>query len=463
MKIKTKILLTFWISIAMSVLLFLFSTYYLVNYGYFSGVKQADMLSAVKEIKDSMQAENDENIKPRFLKLAHKYEEMEFLLLRDGVEAAQSTGKLPVPKNEAELLDEVQGTSEVNQKYEVAASSFAISDQTYIIICYVDKKYFEAMTYEFNFSRGTGILGKIGLVGFFITVVITSIILFLFTKKSRTRLEKIYSVMRNYNFDNPNIRIGDCRKDEIGELADRFDQMAENLNHQLTIRNHYEQNRKMLVSNLAHDLRTPMSSIMGYSEMIQDGIFDNEQEQKTYVDIIHRKAVYMNQILTELLDFSRLDMGNYELHRTTFDAAEMLREILIEYYAFFEDNKYELIFDIQDEKYIGNWDKERLGRAVRNVIDNSIKYGMDGRKLYVRISRETNWTVIEIRDFGVGMTKESLEHALEQFYRSDHARNSKKGGVGLGLAIASEIMKKHGGSIQMESELRDGVDTKLFF
>ncbi len=460
---KTKLLLTFWISIAMSVLLFMLSTYYLVNYGYFSGIKQTDMQSAVTEIQNAIQAEDNKNIENSFLNVSGNYEKMEFVLLCDGVEVVQSTGSLPVPKNEAELLKEVQGTSEVNLKYEVAASSFTIGKQAYTIICYVDKKYYEAMTYEFNFQRGTGILGKIGLIGFFITVVITSLFLFLFTKKSRNRMEKIYSVMRKYNFDNANIRICDGGNDEIAELADSFDKMAENLNRQLAIRNSYEQNRKSLVSSLAHDLRTPMSSIIGYSEMIKDGIFDNEQEQKKYVDIIHRKAVYMNQILTELLDFSRLDMGNYELNKTTFDAAEMLREILIEYYAFFEENKYELIFDIQDEKYIGNWDKERLGRVVRNVIDNSIKYGMDGRKLYVRISRETKWTVIEIRDFGVGMTKENAEDAFEQFYRSDNARNSKKGGMGLGLAIASEIMKKHGGSIQMESDLGVGMDTKLFF
>jgi len=460
---KTKLLLTFWISIAMSVLLFMFSTYYLVNYGYFSGIKRADMQSAVTEIQNAIQAEDNKNIENSFLNVSGNYEKMEFVLLCDGVEVTQNTHSLPVPKNKAELLKEVQGTGEVNQKYEVAASSFTIGELEYTIICYVDKIYYEAMTYEFNFHRGKGILGKIGLIGFLITVVITSLFLFLFTKKSRNRMEKIYSVMRKYNFDNANIRICDGGNDEIGELADSFDKMAENLNSQLVIRNSYEQNRKSLVSSLAHDLRTPMSSIIGYSEMIQDGIFDNEQEQKKYVDIIHRKAVYMNQILTELLDFSRLDMGNYELNKTTFDAAEMLREILIEYYAFFEENKYELIFDIQDEKYIGNWDKERLGRVVRNVIDNSIKYGMDGKKLYVRISREAKWTVIEIRDFGAGMTKANAEHAFEQFYRSDNARNSKKGGMGLGLAIASEIMKKHGGSIQMESDLGVGVDTKLFF
>jgi histidine kinase len=459
---KTKLLLAFWISIAMSVLLFMYSTYYLVNYGYFSGIKQADMQRAVKEIQNAIEVENNEELKRSFLKVAGNYEKMEFSLLCDGVEVIQTNDELSVPKNEEELLNEVQGNSEVNQKYEVAASVYTIMEQEYTIICYVDKTNYEAMTYEFNFQRGTGILGKIGLVGFFITFVITSSFLFLFTQKSRNRMEKIYSVMHKYDFDNAEIRICDGGKDEIGELADSFDRMAENLQNQFAIRNRYEQNRKSLVSSLAHDLRTPMSSIIGYSEMIRDGIFDDEQEQKKYVDIIHRKAIYMNQILTELLDFSRLDMGNYELNKTNFDAAELLREILIEYYAFFVENNYELVFDIQDEKYIGNWDKERLGRVVRNVIDNSIKYGMDGKKLYVKISKETKWTVIEIRDFGVGMTKENMEHAFEQFYRSDNARNSKKGGMGLGLVIASEIMKKHSGSIQMESNLGEGVDTKLF-
>lgn len=191
--------------------------------------------------------------------------------------------------------------------------------------------------------------------------------------------------------------------------------------------------------------------------MLKNGIYDDDEEQHQYIDIIYRKAVYMEKLLSELLEYSRLELGTIRLQKQKMDITELVREILIEYYPEMEKNQYELVLEIPDEPIIGIWDKEKVGRAIRNLIDNALKYGMDGKKIRIAIARKEKQVSVEIQDFGKGIPQREIPHVTEQFYRADHARNSKQGGMGLGLFIVQEIVKLHNGNFYIESQEQQGT------
>ena len=159
----------------------------------------------------------------------------------------------------------------------------------------------------------------------------------------------------------------------------------------------------------------------------------------------------MEKLLTELLEYSRLEMGTMRLCREKTDLTELVREILIEYYPQIEKNGYELELKIPEYAICGEWDAQRIGRVIRNLIENALKYGMDGKKLTVSVKKEGELAVFGIRDYGRGVSKEELPYMTELFYRGDSARNSRAGGMGLGLYIAEEIIERHGGKFCIKS------------
>ena len=404
MKMRYKLLFAFVSALTVSMIVFLFFCYYCLHSGYFSGVSRDDMIHALAQGEQLFSQTDDKVIVLQ--ELEEDYEDMDFALLDTG--SWQTIVEVPTLANETDLLSAINGRHEICEEYEVAATTVMQENRTEYLICFVERMKFEAMSYEFNMPRGSGLLGKLAIVGIMITLVIVGAV--------------IYVIQREY------------------EEKER-----------------YEKRRKELISNLSHDLRTPLSSVLGYSEMLKNGIYDNDEEQSQYIDIIYRKAVYMEKLLSELLEYSRLELGTIRLQKQKMDITELVREILIEYYPEMEKNQYELVLEIPDEPIIGIWDKEKIGRALRNLIDNALKYGMDGKKIRIAVQRKEKQVSVEIQDFGKGIPQKEIPHVTEQFYRADHARNSKQGGMGLGLFIVQEIVKLHNGNFYIESKEQQGT------
>lgn len=464
MKIKTKLEGLFLLSISLSVILFLFSTYYILHYGYFSGVTESDMKNALSDSASQLELISNQTMEQSTLlqklnELNSSYNKMEFALLtKQGWIAEEG---LPVIKDTDTLLDIVCLQKGVFDHYIISAKALHGNLEETVLICYVSQKDYEAMTYSFNEQRSNGILGKIAIFGMIVTVIITGFILFLFTKRERKNFDEIQTKLSAFELVNPTARMKETGNDELTMIAKNFNQMADRIQMQYEEKMKYEQNRKDLVSNLSHDLRTPLSSILGYTEMLRDDIYENEIDQKKYIDVIHRKAEYMEHILTELLEYSRVELGKLRLNCQRMNLSELMREILIEYYPVIEQKQYELKVDIPDTPVTGCWDRDKLSRVIRNLIDNALKYGMDGKKLEIDLSQRDGKTIIQIRDYGVGMEKETVEHIFEQFYRADHARNSKSGGMGLGMYVVKEIIRLHGGTIEIESKPKEGTNVRI--
>lgn len=457
-KIKTRMSILFFSSILLSAFIFLLSIYYILHSGFFSGINTTDMHKAASEAAVQIYRTNPEMVEEELLHqldaLNDTYEKMRFAVLMG--EKWICGSNLPELNSERELLEAVQKDL---PEYRIVAEP--MEETGHYVICYVNKADYEAMTYSFNMPRASGILGKISLIGAAITLVITGVFLYFFTRKEMKRFEKMQEFLTAFALEHTETRIDDRGNDELSAMAANINTMAEKIELQYQEKLRYDQSRQELVANLSHDLRTPLSSIIGYSEMLRDEIYESKEEEKQYIDIIHRKAQYMEYLLTELLEYSRLQLGKLVLDKTYMNLAELIREILIEYYPVIEKNGYELEIELPEDGAYGNWDKNRIGRVLRNLIDNALKYGMEGKKLRISLKQVKQEVVLEIQDYGVGMPEKEAEHIFEMFYRADAARNSKRGGMGLGLYISREIIRLHSGKISVISAYQQGTTVRI--
>ncbi|MFB9277506.1 sensor histidine kinase [Cohnella cellulosilytica] len=251
-------------------------------------------------------------------------------------------------------------------------------------------------------------------------------------------------------------------KDEIGKLSAAFEEMRKKLMKSVELQLQYEENRKELISNISHDLKTPMTAIKGYVEGIMDGIADSPEKLDRYVKTINSKAADMDRMIDELFLFSKLDLG-----KLPFDFEK------VDIGAYVQDCAQELVFDLDkrgiklelnalpEQALFVKADREKLKRVLVNILGNAMKYmdKPDGR-IGLTVEAQAGAAVICVSDNGQGIPEDALPYIFDRFYRADPSRNSSTGGSGLGLAIARQIVEEHGGGIRAESEL--GAGTRVY-
>jgi signal transduction histidine kinase len=239
--------------------------------------------------------------------------------------------------------------------------------------------------------------------------------------------------------------------------------MRGKLKHSVNLQLQYEENRKELISNISHDLKTPVTSIKGYVEGILDGVADTPDKLDKYIKTIYAKATDMDRLIDELFLFSKLDLHNVPFHFEKVDLIRFLQDCTEELQFDLNEKGISLILEIpKDAAYQVAVDREKLKRVVLNILENAVKY-MDQPQglIKIRLTQQEEWVLVQIQDNGHGITAEALPHIFERFYRADPSRNSNTGGSGLGLAIVKQIVEGHGGEIRAASEI--GVGTSIFF
>lgn len=252
-------------------------------------------------------------------------------------------------------------------------------------------------------------------------------------------------------------------KDEIGQLNETFENMRKRLHESIQLRLRDEENRKELISNISHDLRTPITNIKGYVEGIRDGVADTPEKMDKYVNIIYTKTIDLDKLVDELFLYSKLDLKQVPFMFEHVDIIGFIDDCIDEQRYVLEEKDIRLEW----KEHPGDpveviADLEKLKRTVLNIIGNAQNFMDKGQKnigISIRLSPE--WVTVEIRDNGTGIAPEAIPYIFERFYRAESSRNSSTGGSGLGLAIASQIIEGHGGQIWAESEL--GVGTSLYF
>ena len=217
----------------------------------------------------------------------------------------------------------------------------------------------------------------------------------------------------------------------------------------------YDRQRNLLLSDIAHDIKTPITTLCSYSKALSDDVVQGEKRQE-YLDAIYNKSIRMSELITLLFEYVKMDSSGFELHKEDGDLGEILRECLAALYPDFEDRKMELRVEIPETAVPCNMDKVQMARAITNLLTNAVRYGREEGKALVRLEEYT----ITVADDGMEIDREFAEHIFEPFSRADKAR-STKGGSGLGLSIASKIVQMHGGELKLDCDYGHGY-TKAF-
>lgn len=276
-------------------------------------------------------------------------------------------------------------------------------------------------------------------------------------------LNKLKAATQNIAAGNLDFVIETDSKDEFGELCRDFEFMRQKLKETAEENIQADRESKELISNISHDLKTPITAIKGYVEGIRDGVAVTDEKKDKYLKTIYNKAIEMDRLIDELTLYSKIDTNKipYSFNKLSVkdffeDCSDSLSvELESKGIDFIYENKLE-----QDVEFIA--DAEQLSRVINNIISNSVKYQADRKsKIGLTVKDEGDFIRVELQDNGRGISKKDLPFIFDRMYRADASRNSGTGGSGIGLAIVKKIIEDHGGRIWAES--KEGEGTTMCF
>jgi len=228
----------------------------------------------------------------------------------------------------------------------------------------------------------------------------------------------------------------------VAEEVKRVDEQEEML------RQKYERARNLMLSDIAHDLRTPITTIGGYAKALNDGMIASEEKKKEYLEAIENKAERMGDLITLLFDYVRLDSENFSLRMENTDITELLRENAALLYADVEESQMEFEIEIPETPCLVSLDRLQFSRVITNLINNARKHNQSGTTITLKMVQDKDKLQIIVKDNGVMIAPLIAEHIFEPFVVADASRESKNGS-GLGLSIAKKIVEMHGWTIEL--------------
>ena len=251
--------------------------------------------------------------------------------------------------------------------------------------------------------------------------------------------------------------------DEFSQLCQDFEEMRRRLKESTEEKNLIEKENKELISNISHDLKTPITAVKGYIEGIMDGVADTPEKMDRYVRTIYNKTNEMDHLINELTFYSKIDTNRIPYTFSKLNVEDYFADCAEEVGLELETRGIELVYANYVEKDVMVIaDGEQIRRVIHNIISNAIKY-MDKPKgiIQIRIKDVGDFIQIEIEDNGKGIGPKDLPYIFDRFYRTDVSRNSSKGGSGIGLSIVKKILEDHGGKVWATSRL--GIGTIMYF
>lgn len=301
-------------------------------------------------------------------------------------------------------------------------------------------------------------------ISFIIILCFTAVILMLWIYRSILRPLNILRIGMNQIKDGDlDYSVESETEDEIGQLCEDFEEMRIRLKELIDSRLAYEEDIKELISNISHDLKTPLTAIKGYAEGLMDGVADTPQKQEKYLKTILTKANDMSILVDELAFYAKIDCNTIPYTFKEINLHEYFDDCIADLYLDLEVKNIDVLYENDtDPSTQVVADAEQLKRVINNIIGNAVKYiDKKNGQIQIRLRDIGACVQVEIEDNGIGIPKADIPFIFDRFYRADASRNSRKGGTGLGLAISKKIIEDHAGRIWAESEQGEGT-TILF-
>lgn len=243
-------------------------------------------------------------------------------------------------------------------------------------------------------------------------------------------------------------------RNEVGNVIRSYEKMRSELQRSIGAQLALEENRKELISNISHDLKTPLTSIKGYVEGIREGIADDPEKLKKYIDVIHSKTLDIDRMIDDLFLLSKLDLEQEQFHFDAVPLEEFYRQTMSELRMEYKSADVRLTSEYEaGTDAVATMDAQKIKRVILNIVGNSVKF-MDKQDphIHVYFGRQAEEWVIGVTDNGPGMIPGEMDRIFDRFYRADAVRNQNVAGSGLGLAIVKRIVAHHGGTIHARSE-----------
>ena len=254
--------------------------------------------------------------------------------------------------------------------------------------------------------------------------------------------------------------------DELGSLAANINVLSKTLlakekeseklkekeRAALDIERNAERQKNELITNVAHDLRTPLTTIVGYLELIKDDTALSKEDVHKYSGIAYEKSIRLQEMMDDLFEFTKLDNADIKLNKSMINLSGLIMQMTDEFYPSFKDCNITPIVDLPEENIYVQGDGQLLARVFDNLISNALKYGYHNTDLKIEVSGDEKYATVKVINHGDTIASEDIPLLFNKFYRTDSSRNSKTGGTGLGLAITKNIVDLHHGDISVTSD-----------
>ena len=290
-------------------------------------------------------------------------------------------------------------------------------------------------------------------------ILVFTVTFMILQEKSLRYITKISDAMQNISEGDLNVTVEVEGDDEFSSMAANLNKMVEDLKELMDKERESERTKNELITNVAHDLRTPLTSIIGYLELLSGDVKLEPEIQKKYINIAYVKTKRLEKLIEDLFGFTKMTYGKLSMHVGQVDVVKLLSQLLEEFYPSFVDKNlsYELQSNVPVKVITA--DGNLLARLFDNLINNAIKYGADGKRIMVKLHADDEIVTVSVINYGYVIPADELPLIFNKFYRVEQSRSTNTGGTGLGLAISKNIVDMHGGTITVTSDLSGTVFT----
>lgn len=294
------------------------------------------------------------------------------------------------------------------------------------------------------------------------------------------KISQSNEVLDDIKKGNGNRKILSKDNDNFSEIIYKINEIVYLYEEKLTEFRKMENANNQLLTSLSHDIRTPLTSIIGYTdaikkELLKDGLNDkydlqnviennntleNNNVIENYIDIVREKSYSLKEYLDNVFDWFKLNSNEFYLDLKDTEITELSRNIIKSWIVIFEEKDIDFDIEIEEKEIICNLDQNAYARVINNIIQNAVEHSKT-KKIQISIKESNKKIFITIKDFGVGIEPDDLEHIFDRLYKCDKARN--KVGSGLGLYITKELIEKMNGCIDVKSEVGEGTEFEITF